>query len=97
MDRPRRDEVLHCQRCGATVEEARGLGGALLGDVELVTDPERSEPGEVDLTEQEAEDKWRRDHEDQRTEVNYCEFCGAKIKESNTKFCPNCGASLETD
>lgn len=105
---PSVEEITHCPNCGAAIERQFGLKGALLGAVELVgqtTDPDpQDEPGEVTLTESEAEEKWRRDHSDgdsleparetaEDTQL-CCKYCGAKITNPCANYCGKCGAAL---
>jgi ribosomal protein S27E len=105
---PSVEEITHCPNCGAAIERQFGLKGALLGAVELVgqtTDPDpQDEPGEVTLTESEAEEKWRRDHSDDGSQETSrettedtrlrCKYCGDVIANPRANYCPKCGAAL---
>jgi uncharacterized paraquat-inducible protein A len=106
MTLPDSGETHYCPRCGAKVERQDGIIAGILGDVQLAESHYEADgklaPGEVQLTESEAEEKWKRDHpednstifEEERNEKIQCTKCHAIMSIPNAVFCTNCGASI---
>ncbi|WXG44443.1 MAG: hypothetical protein WED04_10480 [Promethearchaeati archaeon SRVP18_Atabeyarchaeia-1] len=66
---PTPEEVIYCPHCGAGVKLKHGIRGKVLGETTTIDQEEwnepQIEPGEVDLSEDEARSRWMRDRQDQ--------------------------------